>query len=158
MAKSNLIKLVVCILFTVGLGGVSGVVTVHEIPNWYAGLLKPSFNPPNSLFGPVWTILYMLMGISAWLIWKQLPSSARNKALFLFLIQFILNFCWSLIFFGMHQLGWALIELILMWLAILLTIFRFGRFSSLASWLLVPYISWVSFAGLLNAAIWKLNP
>ena len=80
MAKSNLIKLVGCILFTVGLGGVSGVVTVHEIPNWYAGLLKPSFNPPNSLFGPVWTILYILMGISAWLIWKQLPSSARNKA------------------------------------------------------------------------------
>ena len=157
MAKSDWVKLLISILFTVGLGGISGVVTVQEIPHWYAGLHKPSFNPPNSLFGPVWSILYLLMGIGAWLVWKQPASSNRNQALLLFLLQFILNFCWAFIFFGMHQLGWALAELMLMWLAILLTIFQFGKFSSLASWLLVPYISWVSFAGILNAAIWKLN-
>ena len=90
MAKSDWVKLLISILFTVGLGGISGVVTVQEIPHWYAGLHKPSFNPPNSLFGPVWSILYVLMGISAWLVWKQPASSNRNQALLLFLFQFLL--------------------------------------------------------------------
>ena len=151
MANSDIVKLVCSLLFTVGLGSLGGIFTISEIPNWYAGLQKPSFNPPNWIFGPVWSLLYILMGISVFLIWKQPDSNIRNTALLL------LNFCWSIIFFKLHQTGWALVEIIVMWVFILLTILWFGKFSSTASWLLVPYISWVSFATLLNAAIWKLN-
>ncbi len=157
MANSNIIKLVISLIITVGLGSLGGIFTISEIPNWYAGLQKPSFNPPNWLFGPVWTLLYILMGISVYLIWKQPVSTERNIGLMLFALQFVLNFCWSIIFFKQHQLGWALVEIIVMWIFILLTIIWFGKMSSVASWLLVPYISWVSFAAILNAAIWKLN-
>ena len=157
MANSDIVKLVSSLLFTVGLGSLGGIFTISEIPNWYAGLQKPSFNPPNWIFGPVWTLLYILMGISVYLIWKQPDSNIRNTALLLFVVQFILNFCWSIIFFKLHQTGWALVEIIAMWMFIFLTILWFGKLSSTASWLVVPYISWVSFATLLNAAIWKLN-
>lgn len=157
MESSNIVKLVVSLVVTVGLGSLGGIFTISEIPNWYAGLQKPSFNPPNWLFGPVWTLLYILMGISVYLVWKQPASSARNIALTLFIVQFVLNFFWSVIFFKQHQIGWALVEIILMWVFIFLTIIWFGKISSTASWLLVPYISWVSFATILNAAIWKLN-
>ena len=157
MKKSNGIKLMISIVLCVSLGSVGGLVTVNEIPTWYASLNKPSFNPPNWLFGPVWTTLYLLMGISAYLIWKQPVSKERNKALQFFILQFILNFCWSFIFFGLHATGWAFIEMIALWILILLTILHFSRHSKLAAWLLVPYISWVSFALLLNAAIWRLN-
>ncbi len=157
MANSNIVKLIVSIVLTVGLGSLGGIFTISEIPVWYAGLQKPSFNPPNWLFGPVWTLLYLLMGISVYLIWKQPASSVRNTALTFFVIQFVLNFCWSILFFNQHQLGWALVEIIVMWVAILVTIIWFGKLSSVAAWLLVPYILWVSFASLLNGAIWKLN-
>ena len=157
MESSNIVKLVVSLLVTVGLGSLGGIFTISEIPNWYAGLQKPSFNPPNWLFGPVWTLLYILMGISVYLVWKQPVSTDRNIALLLFIVQFVLNFFWSVIFFKQHQIGWALVEIILMWIFIFLTIIWFGRITSTASWLLVPYISWVSFAAILNAAIWKLN-
>ncbi len=157
MKRNDLIKLVTAVSLTVVLGAVGGLVTAAEIPTWYAGLTKPSFNPPNWLFGPVWTALYILMGISCYLVWKQAPSPARNRALSVFIIQFILNFCWSFIFFGMHETGWALAEMILLWITILITIFSFAKFSKTAAWLLVPYISWVSFAMLLNGAIWRLN-
>jgi len=157
MKKNEFIKLATAIILTVVLGGVGGLVTSPEIPTWYAGLIKPSFNPPNWLFGPVWTTLYILMGISCYLVWKQPASAARNKALYLFIVQFALNFCWSFIFFGMHETGWALAEMMVLWIAILITIFAFARFSKTAAWLLVPYISWVSFAMLLNGAIWRLN-
>lgn len=157
MKRNDLIKLISAVSVTVVLGAVGGLVTAPEIPTWYAGLTKPSFNPPNWLFGPVWTTLYILMGISYYLVWKQPPSPERNRALSVFIIQFVLNFCWSFIFFGMHATGWALAEMILLWITILITIFSFARFSKTAAWLLVPYISWVSFAMLLNGAIWKLN-
>lgn len=157
MANSDIVKLVGSLIFTVGLGSLGGIFTISEIPNWYAGLQKPSFNPPDWIFGPVWTLLYVLMGISVYLIWKQPESDIRNTAITLFVVQFILNFCWSIIFFKLHHTGWALVEIIAMWGFIFLTILWFGKSSSLAAWLLVPYISWVSFATLLNAAIWKLN-
>jgi tryptophan-rich sensory protein len=157
MERSNIIKAINSIAFTVGLGAASGYVTVREIPTWYATLNKPSFNPPNFLFGPVWTILYILMGISVYLIWKQAPSPQRKKAINLYLIQFAFNLAWSFIFFNKHQIFLALIDIIAMWFCILLTIFAFSKFSKLAAWLLVPYISWVSFAAILNTAIWVLN-
>jgi benzodiazapine receptor len=157
MKINNSIKLFTAVILTVGLGAVGGLVTAPEIPLWYAGLNKPSFNPPNWLFGPVWTTLYLLMGVSCYLVWRQPVSVERNKALYLFILQFVLNFCWSFIFFGMHETGWALTEMIILWLTILATIFSFAKFSKTAAWLLVPYIAWVSFAMLLNGAIWRLN-
>ncbi len=157
MEKSNVLKLIVSIVLILGIGSLGAVFTTSEIPTWYAGLQKPSFNPPNYLFGPVWSVLYLLMGISFYLIWEQPAASIKSTAITLFIIQFALNFCWSIIFFKYHQLGWALVEIIAMWLFILLTIVWFAKLNKTAAWLLVPYISWVSFATLLNFALWRLN-
>lgn len=158
MANFNWVKLVVSVLFTVGIGSLGGLFTISEIPGWYAGLQKPSFNPPNWLFGPVWSLLYLLMGISFYLIWKQPVSTVRNVGLTLFVIQFILNFFWSILFFNQHLIAAALLEMVFMWIFILLTMIWFAKLSPTASWLLLPYLCWVSFATVLTAAIWKLNP
>jgi tryptophan-rich sensory protein len=157
MKISNTQKLVISIVATVGLGSLGGIFTIAEIPNWYAGLNKPSFNPPNWIFGPMWTTLYFLMGISFYLIWKLPVSTTRTQAIRIFIIQFILNFCWSIIFFSMHQIGWALAEIIAMWVFIILTIVQFRKLSILAAVLLIPYLLWVSFASILNGSIWQLN-
>jgi tryptophan-rich sensory protein len=151
------IKLILALVFTIGLGSLGAIFTVNEIPNWYQNLIKPSFNPPNWLFGPVWTLLYTLMGIALFLVWKKTPSTDRNWAIGIFMIQFALNFCWSIIFFKYHLLGWALVEILIMWIFILLTILFFWQHSKIASILLLPYLFWVSFATLLNAAIFRLN-
>ena len=150
-------KLILCLLFTIGVGSLSSVFTISEIPNWYASLQKPAFNPPNWIFGPVWTVLYTLMGIALYLVWKKPISKDRNTGIAIFMIQFTLNFFWTIIFFKYHQLGWALIEILMMWLSILLTIILFWKSSTLAASLLIPYLAWVSFATLLNAAIMQLN-
>jgi tryptophan-rich sensory protein len=152
------VKLVVSVLFTVGIGSLGGLFTMSEIQGWYAGLQKPSFNPPNWLFGPVWSMLYLLMGISFYLIWKQPVSTVRNVGLILFVIQFILNFFWSILFFNQHMIAAALLEMVFMWIFILLTMIWFAKLSRTAAWLLLPYLCWVSFATVLTAAIWKLNP
>jgi tryptophan-rich sensory protein len=154
---NNTLKAVLSISFCFVLGSSGGLITINEIPGWYATLQKPSFNPPNWLFGPVWTALYIMMGVAFYLVWRNPPSAARGKALSAFLVQFALNCAWTPVFFSLHQLGAALVVIVLMWLAILRTIFLFAPFSKTASWLMVPYISWVSFATLLNAAIWWLN-
>lgn len=151
------VKLILSITITVGLGALSGLFTAEAISGWYASLEKPSFNPPNWVFGPVWTLLYLLMGISLYLVWKQPASSRRNTAITLFGIQYLLNMLWSFIFFQLHQVGWAFADILLLWLMIIATIIVFRPFSPAASWLLVPYIAWVSFAMLLNGAIWLLN-
>ena len=154
---NNTLKAVLSISLCFVLGSSGGLITINEIPGWYAALQKPSFNPPNWLFGPVWTALYIMMGVAFYLVWRNPPSAGRKKALRAFLVQFALNCAWTPVFFSLHQLGAALVVIVLMWLAILRTIFLFAPFSKTASWLLVPYISWVSFATLLNAAIWWLN-
>jgi tryptophan-rich sensory protein len=154
---NNTLKAVLSISLCFVLGSSGGLITINEIPGWYAALQKPSFNPPNWLFGPVWTALYIMMGVALYLVWRNPPSAGRKKALSAFLVQFALNCAWTPVFFAMHQLGAALVVIVLMWLAILRTILLFAPFSKTASWLLVPYISWVSFATLLNAAIWWLN-
>jgi len=135
--------------------GVSTVLTVPSITTWYAGLAKPGFNPPDQLFGPVWTVLYALMAIAAWLIWKRPDSPRRRTALVWFGIQLALNFGWSLLFFRDHQIGAALVEILLLWLAIALTMALFFRLSRAAGWVFVPYLAWVSFASVLNIAIWR---
>ncbi len=137
--------------------GVSSVFTVTAIPTWYAALAKPSFNPPNQVFGPVWTLLYALMAIAAWLVWKQPDSKLRRAGLIWFGIQLALNFLWSFVFFRYHQLGLAMVEIAFLWLAVAGTTAIFFRTSKAAGWMFVPYLAWVSFASVLNFAIWRLN-
>jgi tryptophan-rich sensory protein len=155
---SNTIKLIISIAIPLIIGGSSGFFTTAEIPGWYQTINKPSWNPPSWIFGPVWTTLYILMGIALFLIWRSDSNPEfKRTAIMLFAIQLVLNFFWSFIFFKQHQIGLALVEIIAMWLFILLTIFSFAKINNLAAWLLVPYISWVSFASILNYTIWKLN-
>jgi translocator protein len=124
---------------------------------WYDTLIKPNWNPPGWLFGPVWTTLYTMMGIAAWLIWKEFGFKNAKSALIFFLIQLFLNGLWSQVFFGMQELGWALVEIIILLGTIIFTTYLFFQKNSISGWLMVPYIAWVSFATVLNATIWMLN-
>lgn len=155
------LKIFVSVLVCLGLGALSGLVTVSEIENWYSTLNKPDFNPPNWLFGPAWTFLYTLMGISFGLVWHKLAESGRKlfelPGVSYFLIQFVLNLAWSSIFFSWHQLAFALVEIVVLWIFILVTIVHFYRFHKLAGILLIPYILWVSFATVLTGSIFYLN-
>ena len=155
---SNMLKLAICLAITLVTGFAGSIFTTPEISGWYTSIRKPLWNPPNAIFGPVWTILYIFMGISLFLIWKSRhPSGQKNIAYLLFAVQLLLNFLWSFIFFRLHRVDWALLEILLLWITILGTIIAFSRISKTAAWLLVPYISWVSFASLLNYHIWILN-
>lgn len=124
---------------------------------WYAGLNKPPWNPPGWLFGPVWTVLYVMMAVAAWLVWRRGGFAANQRSLTLFLVQLGLNAAWTPLFFGMRLPGWAFAEILLLWVAIVATLREFFRADRAAGWLLVPYLSWVSFAAVLNFTIWRLN-
>jgi translocator protein len=151
-------KLVVSFATPLAVGAVAGLFTKPEIDGWYKALNKPDWQPPSWVFGPVWTLLYVLMGIAFYLVWRSNAAESRKRvAMTLWIIQLVFNFFWSFIFFRQHQLDWALGEIIVLWFFILMTIFAFARISRLAAWLLVPYISWVSFASLLTYAIYQLN-
>lgn len=139
------------------IGGISGFATADGVNGWYRTLNKPSFNPPNYLFGPVWSLLYLLMGVSLFLILRSPKSPARSKAIAIFSSQLALNFLWSIIFFKFHYPGLALAEIILMWAMILWMIISFYRINKTAALIQLPYIAWVSFASILNAAIFYLN-
>jgi translocator protein len=153
---NNYLKAVLSITICLAVGGISGYITADAIPGWYVNINKPSFNPPNWIFGPVWTTLYIMMGIAFFLIWKS-QSPLKHKAMLIFSVQLILNFFWSILFFNFHLLGFALIEILCMWLFILLSIISFYPVSKVAAYLLIPYLLWVSFASVLNFAIWQLN-
>ncbi|MBC7914151.1 MAG: tryptophan-rich sensory protein [Pyrinomonadaceae bacterium] len=157
MKLKNLIALIICVAIPLITGGIAGIVTSSNIKTWYAYLIKPEFNPPNWLFGPVWTILYILMGISLFIIWKQPANKQRNTAIKVFFVQLILNFAWSFIFFNYHQTGIALIEIFVLWLAILMMIVSFYRLNRWSAYIQFPYLAWVTFASVLNASIWYLN-
>lgn len=154
-------KLSVAFIFVIiseAAGGAGSVFTTGAIANWYASLERPSFTPPNWIFGPVWTTLYFLMGIAAYLVFNEGFSKKEVKlALSVFAVQLILNVLWSFIFFGLKSPGLALFEIIVLWFSILTTIVIFYRISKPASFLLVPYLLWTTFAALLNVAIFKLN-
>jgi translocator protein len=155
---SNTLKLIISITIPVLVGATAGFFTASGVESWYQNINKPSWNPPSWIFGPVWTTLYVMMGIALFLVWKSEASDVLKKtAIAIFAVQLVLNFFWSFIFFSQHQPGWALVEIMVMWLAILFTIFAFANVSKTAAWLLVPYISWVSFATVLNYTIWQLN-
>jgi tryptophan-rich sensory protein len=136
---------------------VGSSITTPEIGSWYAGLAKPSWTPPNGVFGPVWSILYLCMAVSAWLVWRQNGFRGSANPWTAFGIQLVLNVGWSLCFFGLHKPGVAFLDIVLLWLAILMTIVLFWRRSTPAGILLLPYLLWVSFASVLNYAIWRMN-
>ena len=151
------IGLVAFIAVCLAAGSLGAIATTPEIDGWYRTLAKPTWNPPAGVFGPVWTTLYVLMALAAWLVWKPAGFQAAALPLTLFGGQLVLNVAWSWIFFGMHQPGWAFVEIVILWLAIAATTWAFFRRSPLAGWLLVPYLAWVSFAAVLNFTIWRLN-
>lgn len=154
----NTLKLITTIFVSELAGVIGSIFTFSAIPNWYVTLNKPTINPPSWIFGPVWTTLYALMGIAAFLIWKKGWERVDvRKALAVFGLQLILNALWSIIFFGLQNPAWAFVNIVAMWLAIVWTMVLFYKISKLAMWLLLPYILWVSFAGYLNYSIWMLN-
>ncbi|MHC4114271.1 MAG: TspO/MBR family protein [Planctomycetota bacterium] len=153
------VKLIVALLVCFSASGVGAIFTTQDsITNWYGQLQKPGFTPPDWVFGPAWTILYLLMAISVFLVWnKGLACPGVKKALRLFLIQLALNAVWTPLFFGFHLILTALIEIIILWFAILVTALAFKQISFYASILLLPYLVWVSYAAFLNGSIWYLN-
>jgi tryptophan-rich sensory protein len=155
--KFNVLTAVGFVLAAELAGNIGSLATFSQIETWYATLEKPFFNPPNWIFGPVWTILYAFMGIAFYQIWRSGQSQQRRKAIALFALQFILNILWSFIFFGFEQPGLAFVAIIVLWITIVATIRAFYPISKSAAWLLFPYILWVSFATVLNFAIWFLN-
>jgi len=151
-------KLLLSIVIPLAVGILSGLFTASGVNGWYRTIQKPSWNPPNAVFAPVWTTLYILMGIALYLVWNDKASEETKRPVITFWVgQLVLNALWSFLFFSQHAIGLALVEIIVLWFAILITIFLFARIRKAAAWLLVPYISWVSFASLLNFALWQLN-
>jgi benzodiazapine receptor len=154
--KVDIKKLIISIIGVQLAGIIGSVFTSSSITSWYATINKPSFNPPNWIFGPVWTILYLMMGISFYLIWVNYDKKSKN-AVIIFGVQLLLNTLWSILFFGLQSPLFAFIEIIILWIAILVTIILFYKVSKKAAILLVPYILWVSFAAVLNFSIWLIN-
>lgn len=146
--------LALCVGLCFAAAAVGAWFTTPSIPGWYADLDKPSWTPPNWVFGPVWSVLYLLMSLSVWLTWRASGFKAAAIPLLLFGIQLALNVAWSILFFGLQSPGAALIEIVFLWGAILATILAFRRHSAWAAWMMLPYLAWVSFAAVLNLAIW----
>ncbi len=158
MKSSEIIKAVVSIAVPLGCGLLGSLATRPAITGWFTGLSKPSFAPPNWLFGPAWTLLYILMGIAAYLVWRPgLAAPGVKPALIVFLVQLVLNVAWSFLFFGMRSPLAGLVEIVVLWCAIVVSIVLFFRVSTTAGVLMLPYIGWVSFASVLNASLWSLN-
>ena len=157
MPRRDIIGLIVAVLGTEAIGALSGLAAGGAFISFYDALRKPSATPPPAVFGPAWTVLYLLMGIAAWLVWREGLNQQTALALGLFAAQLALNFAWSLIFFGQHRIGAALLEIAVLWLVILATIVAFWTVRPAAGALLLPYLGWVSFAAYLNAGIWRLN-
>lgn len=149
-------KLAFSLLLCFSVAAVGGALTAPSIASWYAGLAKPSFNPPNWIFGPVWTLLYLLMAVSLALAWSR--PHVKLSQLKIFIAQLVLNLAWSFFFFYLHLPGVAFLDIVILWAAILKTILKFRRLSLLSSFLLYPYLAWVSFAAVLNLSVWLLNP
>jgi benzodiazapine receptor len=159
MSVASIVRLVGACAVSLSAGLIGAIVGAEGgFTSWYSTILKPSFTPPSWVFGPVWTILYILMGIAAFLVWqKGLGHRAVRIALIWFLVQLALNALWSPVFFGLHRIGLALLVIVLLWVAIAVTMHRFFRISRPAGWLLMPYLLWVSFAVSLNTSFWSLN-
>ncbi|RZJ71576.1 TspO/MBR family protein [Flavobacterium sp.] len=156
---NKFVKMAIMVATCLGIGYISGEVTRTAITTWYVTIEKPSFNPPNWIFAPVWSALYFFMGVAAGLVWARIDFERNEvkKALIFFFIQLALNALWSYLFFGLQNPLLALVEIVLLWLMIYETWLKFGRINKLSGWLFVPYLLWVAFAAVLNASIWYLN-
>lgn len=158
MSIKNLGKLLASIIVAEAAGLIGSVATIPAIGTWYKTLIKPPFSPPNWIFGPVWTILYILMGVALYLVWdKGTQKKTVRTAMWVFFIHLVVNSGWSIVFFGLHSLFGGFVVLLILWMFIVALIWKFYEVNKLAAYLLVPYILWVSFAGVLNASIWLLN-
>jgi benzodiazapine receptor len=158
VSGASVLKLAASLAVVLAAGGIGSLATTRAIPTWYKNLSKPPFNPPEWLFGPAWTALYLMMAVAAFLVWNQGFSTPGVKlALGVFLLQLVLNSLWSVFFFGLRSPLAGLMDIVALWLAIIANIVLFFRVSTPAGVLLLPYIGWVTFAAVLNAAIFRLN-
>ncbi len=155
--SNGLLAAAISIALALAAGGIGGFATASSVATWYTGLEKPAFNPPNGVFAPVWTLLYILMALAAWRVWRRVGFSAGRATLTLYGAQLILNLAWSLIFFGLRQPGFALVEVVVLLAAVAATTLAFWRIDRPAGAMMIPYLAWVSFASLLNFEIWRLN-
>ena len=155
--RINLFRLIASLVICQLAGIVGSLFTTPAIPEWYASLEKPTFNPPNWIFSPVWIFLFMLMSITLYILWQNLPKKEAKVALIFFAIQLVLNILWSVIFFGLQSPMVAFLEIVILWLFILLTMIKSSRVSKASVYLLLPYILWVNFAAVLNFFLWRLN-
>ncbi len=159
MQLNKTTKIIILIILCLFIGFLSGQVTRDAITTWYPTIIKPSFNPPNWVFAPVWTLLYAMMGIAGGIVWSKIKTNPEmiKKALIFFVIQLALNSLWSFLFFGLHNPFLAFIEIIFLWTSIYITFVLFSRIDKTAAYLLIPYLAWVGFASILNGNIWWLN-
>lgn len=155
----KILKIVIMVVTCVAVGYLSGEVTRESVTTWYTTIEKPFFNPPNWIFAPVWGLLYVFMGVAAGLVWARIDYQKEvvKKGLTFFAIQLGLNALWSYLFFGLHNPLLALIEIVVLWLMIYETYVQFKQVNAIAGYLFIPYLAWVTFAGVLNGAIWWLN-
>lgn len=156
---NKITRIISVVLTCLAIGYLSGNVTQSSITTWYPTLVKPSFNPPNWIFAPVWSLLFTMMGVAAGLVWNHIESEKEvvKKALIFFIIQLALNALWSYLFFGLQNPLLAGIEIILLWLMIYETYLKFSKINKISGYLMLPYLAWVSFAMILNWSIWWLN-
>lgn len=155
----KILRIAVVVMTCLVIGYFSGMVTRESITTWYPTLIKPVFNPPNWIFAPVWTVLYIMIGVAGGMVWNRLEFDAERvkKAFLFFIIQLALNALWSYLFFGFHNPLLALMEIVLLWLIIFETYTQFKKIDKVAGMLFIPYLAWVSFAMILNGSIWWLN-
>jgi len=158
LSGTDIIKLIISLVACQGAGVIGAIFTTPAIPSWYASLKKPTFTPPNSVFGPVWVTLYLLMGVAVFLVWREgLSQEGVTTAFIVFWVQLVLNTLWSVVFFGLKSLFGGIVVILLLWVAILVSIIMFFGVSPIAGGLLIPYIIWVSIAANLNTRVWILN-
>jgi tryptophan-rich sensory protein len=155
--RGSWISLVPFVVVCFTAAAIGSLFTSTSINTWYTQLRRPEWTPPNWIFGPVWTALYLMMAISAWLVWRDASWPQAGLALALFAVQLVLNSLWSVIFFGLHRIGTAFGEILILWTMIVATAVAFLPISLLATWLLIPYLLWVVFASYLNFRIWQMN-
>jgi translocator protein len=151
------VGLFIFLVLCFAVGGLGGLVTFPEIEGWYKGLKKPSWTPPNAVFGPVWNLLFLLTAIAGWMVWRKRGLAFARLAMAAFVAQLVLNLLWSVLFFGLHRPDLALIDAFLLWLSVAAMIVTFWRVRPLAGCLMLPYFVWAAYAIALNFAIWRMN-
>jgi len=157
ISRRELIGFVAFLGICLAASAVGAAATASSVGSWYAALAKPSFNPPNWIFAPVWTTLFFMMAVAGWRVWRRDGLNAARGAMMLFGLQLMLNMGWSVLFFGLRSIGGALAEIVVLLLAILATTLLFWQRDRIAGMLFIPYAGWVAFATVLNAALWRLN-